>query len=323
MPANRITRRTALMGAEETTYGVDPSLSASSHAILYRVGDFSYAVGPAMAQRDVSSPFFRPTEQIQVARDSTLNFSMDLVGSGTAGTASNMGYFLKSCNFSEVISAGSRVEYIAATTSPVSSSFWFNDDGVNIRLGGAVGNLKMTLRAGEIPTAQFSMRGIGAVVDASATPTPVTSTWKVAKPVNPANTAAVLIGCTYSAGAFSGGTSYDWRQCDIDAGNEVSKLFCANVETYRVDDAAAKLEIICDLSAADEVTFHADRTAGTLRTIGLTHGATAGYITMIYAPAARCTAVEPANEGKRRLTKLSYDLFPTSSGNDALRIIQK
>ena len=71
-----------------------------------------------VVNRDVVRPFLGASEQLLANTRVECTFSVELAGSGTAGTAPRYGDAIKACGFSETIASNTSVTY-----APVSSSF--------------------------------------------------------------------------------------------------------------------------------------------------------------------------------------------------------
>lgn len=73
-----------------------------------------------------------------------------------------------------------------------------------------MGDVEIKAGIGERPLLSFKFEGIDGGVSA-ATATGTCTPWQKPLVVTDPNTGDVLLGCTYSAGALSGGTSYPNR----------------------------------------------------------------------------------------------------------------
>jgi hypothetical protein len=84
---------------------------------------------------------------------------------------------------------------------------------------------------------------------------------------------------------------------------------------------AATGSLSLDLAAAAEVTAMTAVESNTLTSIGMTLGASAGYITRIFVPYAQRT--NPRYEDVSGRAHVSFDLrcVPGATGNDEIKII--
>ncbi|NOV29166.1 hypothetical protein [Methylomonas sp. ZR1] len=87
----------------ETTYGVDAS-PVGSDALLLRNLDLMPLEGDVV-QRDFIRPYFGSSGEIRVSNFAKLDFEVELVGSGTAGTAPPWGKLVTACAFTETLLA--------------------------------------------------------------------------------------------------------------------------------------------------------------------------------------------------------------------------
>jgi len=167
-----LTRRKLLLAKIESTYGTDPTPAASTDAVM--VEDLTWSnEGLKMIERPAVRPSIGALQQVYGGRLVTLAFNVEVKGSGTAGTAPEVGQLLRACGLAETIVAVTSVTYAPASTALESVTCWIYEDGKQIKVTGCRGNVSFTLEAGGKPMASFTMTGhVGAQTDvALATPT--------------------------------------------------------------------------------------------------------------------------------------------------------
>jgi hypothetical protein len=91
----------------EGTYGVDASPTGAD-ALLLRNLTLSPLEGDVV-QRDFIRPYFGSSGEIRVSNFAKLDFEVELVGSGTAGTAPPWGKLMTACAFTETLLAAAVV----------------------------------------------------------------------------------------------------------------------------------------------------------------------------------------------------------------------
>lgn len=318
---SRSTRNTVLLAKIETTSGTDSAPTNTTDAVLLLANNASMKVEQKMATRDPLRGTFGAPDMLPYTRRGTVTFSVDLAGSGTAGTAPAWEPLLRACAFAGTVTAASRVDYTPVSTGIKTVTLWGYMDGDLRKFTYCAGTVKLGLSSGKSPTLDFSFTCLVSSVTAAAVPTPTLSTWITPQAIGPAFTSGMTIGGTYSAGVISGGTTYNWLDCNADVGNSLQDLPLIAQEAINIDNRASKMDVTMDLTAAQAVAFYADMAAGTPRSIGFSHGTVAGNKVMLFAPQARITAIDDAPQGNTLLTKLSLDLLPTSAGNDELRLV--
>src|SRR5690606_33426888 len=85
----------------------------------------------------------------------SIRFSVEIAGSGAAGTAPAWGALLQACAFAETVTSGQRVDYTPVSTSLKSVSIYAYADGLEYQLIGAVGTLNGAATVGGIAVLNF------------------------------------------------------------------------------------------------------------------------------------------------------------------------
>jgi hypothetical protein len=151
----------------EASYGTAPSIGVGD-CVLVRDLNIQPA-NTTMVSRDLIRPFLGASEQLPANTQVVVTFSVELAGSGTAGTAPRYGPALKSCGMSEDIIAATSVTYKPASNSIESIAILYNVDGVLHTVTGCRGSFVVNGTVGEIPTLDFTFTGIfNAVTDTAA-----------------------------------------------------------------------------------------------------------------------------------------------------------
>jgi hypothetical protein len=314
----RLIRNTAILAKIETVYGTDPTPTGAANAIL--ISNASFTLNAENVSRDLIRGYIGASEQLVGNRNVQITFDCELWGSGAAGTAPAYGPLLRACGMAETISAGNRVEYNPISASFESVTIYYHIDGVLRKALGCRGTVEYKMGLGERPLMSFSFTGIDGGATATANPALTLTAWKTPLAITDPNAGDILLGCTYSAGALSGGTSYKSRGLQANLGNTVSHVPLLGGESVEITNRETTGSLELELSAAQEVTAMTDILANTLTSVGFSLGTTAGYKVIVYAPTVQ--RINPKHTDLDGNLLIGMDLrFTPSSGNDELRIV--
>ena len=304
----------------ETTSGTDAAPTNTTDAVAIRVQNLSCKIDETMATRDVIVGAFAADDQLPVYRRGSIKFSVELQASGTAGTAPAWGKALQACAFSETVTASTRVDYLPASSSLKTATIWAYYNGRLEKFVYCAGTVKLNMKVGEIPSLDFEFQGLVSSVAAGAVPALTLTSWIRCQAVGPAFTTALSVGAvTYSAGALTGGTTYNFNSLEIDLANDVQDLALVTAESVAVYGRSPKASIVADFGPTQHAQFKADMHAGTTSAFGLVHGTVAGKKVGVYAPVGVITNVEDAEQGPVIIDKVDMTLRPVAS-NDEFRI---
>lgn len=322
MPRN--VRNQVILAKIESTYGTDPTPTGAANAMLAS----KPKITPLQANnvdRDLVRPYFGGSEQLVGTRNVQCEFEVEIVGSGTLGTAPAFGPLLRCCALAETLIAVTRVDYTPITNNQESVTLYWYDDGVLHKLTGARGTVKLGMVAGDRPSLMFSIQGLFSTPTANAAPSTDFSAFKTPLVVTDANSGDVIFGGTVSptgAPAITGGTAYPSLGLELDIGNSVQFTPLLGGETIDITQRALNGSIKLDLTAAQEVTFFGTVLAATLQAMSLQHGTVAGYKVLVHQPSVQL--YEPSKEelNGRRLIGYRTRGVPTpgGSGNDEFRL---
>jgi len=315
----RYLRNSAILAKIETAYGLDAAPSGAANAILVS----NLTINPLNAQnvdRALIRGFMGGAEQLVGNSFVDISFDVELAGSGVAGTAPAYGALLRAAGMAEVVSVGSRVEYMPISAGFESATIYYYDDGVLHKLLGVRGTFSLDMTQGNRPMMKYKFTGLDGGLGTAVTPALTLTGFKAPLVITDPNTADVLLGCTYAAGALSAGTAYPSQGLTLDLGNTVHYTPLLGGQSVDITDRVTVGTISTELTAAQEVAMMASVKNNTLQSIGLVHGTAAGAKVMVFAPAVQMINPKKGNLNGRRLN--DYDLrFTPMSGNDELRIV--
>jgi hypothetical protein len=318
----RYVRNKVLQVQLEVTEGTDPGSWAATHNVLMRRCE--HRIDPQLVPRELIRPDFGGSEDLVGTGLAEIEFDFELQSSGAAGTAPAWGVLAKICGMAETVTAGNRVEYTPVSTGFSSGTFRYFLDGVRYVSRGARGNLSVKLDADGIPIGTVKLLGFDTNAAAASLPSTDFSAWIKPTVVNDGNSASVLLGCTYSAGALSGGTALAWSMFSVDLGNQVEYLGLVGAQgvgiTDRPNGVIGALQVA--LTASEEATWRSDINSATTGAIGVQHGSGAGYRVGLFGGKAQ--RVRPQNVDMKGLLMMSADLkFLPTSGNDDIIIVAR
>jgi hypothetical protein len=317
----RLIKKTVVLVKIETTQGTDAVPSGAANAI--QVMDLS--ITPLDAKNvdtGIINPWLGASPSLVGTASVKCSFSVLLAGSGTPATAPAWGALLLACAHAETtgLTAPNRVEYLPATDTLKTATIYWYDDGLLHKLLGSFGNMKLSAKSGEAPKLTFDFVGVDGGVTAVSNATAVLTAWKVPVAVTKANVADIQLGCTYAAGALSGGTAYNSTGLSLDWGNKVDFVPMLTTEQVVLSDRAVSGSMGIELSAAQEVTQMAAVKANTLQGVGFTIGTVAGNKIMLHMPSVQL--INPKKEELNGMRLISFDMrvLPVA-GNDEIRIV--
>ena len=142
--ATRLYMRNAVVLAKvESTEGVDSSPTGNSNAILVSEMSINPLEGSDVSLAYVR-PYFGSSPSIRVQDYVTCQFTVDIAGSGSAGSAPSWGPLLRACGFAQTLTASAVTGTAAAgASSTITLAAGATDDmyvGATIHITGGTGN---------------------------------------------------------------------------------------------------------------------------------------------------------------------------------------
>lgn len=318
---SRYTRNTVIQALIEPSYATNDALVwGAADALLIKDPDFK--IDRDVVPRELVRGHMGGSEHLIGTRRAEITFSVELAGSGAAGTAPAWGKLLRGCGMAEVITAGQRVEYNPVTTGHESLTFRFFRDGVRYTAKGARGTVAIRMPAYEAPVLDFTFWGFDTFA-AEATPgTPNFAAWQRPLVITDANAGDVLVGATLATGVVSGGTALASRGFTADLKNELSHVKLLRGEAIDIKDRDASGSITVALTTAQEVSWRNDINSNVLTTLGFNIGSTAGQRVSVFCPSVQRVAPQAVDYEGRVMMQSELRILP-SAGNDELRIIAR
>lgn len=319
----RYERNTLVLAKVETTSGTDAVPTGAVNAILVKEYTAPQYVATNV-DRNLLRAYFGASEQLIGTAYATCSFTVELAGSGTAGTAPSWAPLWLACGGSEsLLTVPSRAEYGLLSTAQKTITIYWYDDGVLHKMTGCIGNVKLSAKVGGTFDASFDFMGVYNTITATANASGTFTSWKTPPTLTKANVVDITLGGTYATGVLTGGTVYPSTGLTLDMGNKNQFTPLLSTESMDITDRDIVGSVEFDLTAAQEVTFMSNVVSNSTQSMALTIGTVAGNKNMVYAPTVQMTNPKKSSLNGRRT--LAYDLrllpSPTGSGNDELKLI--
>jgi len=307
MAGGLLYRNVAVLFKTEVTYGTDPTPTGVANAVLASEVKLS-PMEMKTVDRNLIRPFLGNSDKLPTQIYNRLEMTLELAGSGAAGTAPAMGPLLKACGFAETTSAGVSVAYAPVSSAFSSGAFHFNLDGVLHKGLGARGTVSFSLKNNERPVAKFVFTGLFVAVADGALPAVTLTSWKTPLPCNRTNTPTFLLH----------GYAGMLDDLQLDVANDVQyRGLIGGGEFVRIVDRKPKGSVLMEavkVADKDWWTSIKDVTTGALSVI---HGVTAGNIVEFAGPKVQVHTPSYQEQSGIAMLSAQLEILP-NAGNDEL-----
>lgn len=293
-----------LLAKIEATYGTDAA-PGGADAILATKVKLSPMEGNDVS-RELERPHMGAQPTIPVDLHSKLTFSVELVGSGTAGTAPGWSALIRACGVAETITANTSVVYNPITKGHESVSIYLGIDGTRYVLKGARGGAKFTVSASGIPMIEFTFTGMFSLPTEVANVAANLSKFQKPQVASTANTPTFTMG----------GTAFVMTSFTISMGNEVKPRFPIGGERVLIPARSETIETT--IEAVPLTTFNPFQLARDQAEVPivLKHGTIAGKIAQFDIQKAQMQRPQGLEE-KDGIVEWPLRLVPQmTAGND-------
>lgn len=320
---NRIIRNTVILLKSEVTYGTDPTPTGAADALVVS----NLSINPLNAtqeERDIIRSYLGAAELLLGSRYVEMGFDLELVGSGTVATAPPWAPSLLACAMAQTLTATVRADYTPVSSAFGSCAIYWYDDGLVHKAVGVRGAPVFKLNINKRPVVSFKFLGLYQTPTAVGNPSTTLTAWKQPQLLSEANTLDLTFGGTHATGTaptIVGGTAYPSQGIEVDIGIAVNFTALLGGETVDISERKATAKCTLDLTAAQEAAMYTAAEAGTLQTVGLSHGTVANQKLLIWLPNCQITNIQKAEANGKRLVALDLRCMPGSSGNDEVRIV--
>jgi len=315
----RYTRNSAILLKLESPRGVDAEPTGAANAML--VSDLSVARNFNNVDRSLVRNFLGASEQLPGTRSVGVSFTVELWGSGTAGTAPAWDAAIRCCGWARTITSGVMVEYTPATMEGASGTIYYYDSGLLHKVVGFRGHGKLGLGMGDRPTLRVEGIGLAAGLVVQDNPDLTVSDFIRPEAIHDASAQDIRLGSSYAAltGAVTGGTVYKSRGLQVDLGERVEHVPLLGGDQVEIVDREVTATFELQLTATEERSIHIDyvQTAAPVA-ISFTMGEVAGERLSIYAPTAQILNPKAADYQGLRLTGYDIRCLPVDGADDLI-----
>ena len=307
-----LTRKRLILLETESTYGTDPTPDGAD-AILVRDLNIT-PLQSDVVSRNLIRPYLGASEQLLANTRVECTFSVELAGSGTAGTAPRYGKALLACGLKETVAASTSVTYAPDDTFPPDScTIYYNIDGVLHKVTGARGTFTLNMAVGEIPSIDFTFTGVYNAPTDTAAPS-----------VTYANQATPVIA---KQGNTTGFELLSYSGClqsvTFDIGNTLvyRDLINCTKQVLLTDRASTGSVVIEAPTIAQKDYFTAALSDGTLGNLLFQHGQTAGNIFDFASTKVDIGDVSYSDQDGIHMLTIPFTCVPSTSGNDEFSFV--
>jgi hypothetical protein len=321
--ATRLIRNTVILLKSESTYATDPVPTGAADALLVS----NLSINPfnvTAVDRDLIRSYLGASESLLGSRYVEMSFDVELAGSGTVAVAPAWGKSLLACAMAEVVTATFRVDYTPVSAAFGSCTLYWYDDGLLHKATGVRGAPVFKLGINQRPVISYKFLGLYSTPTVVSNPATTLTAWKAPQLISEANTLDLTFGGTHATGTaplIATGTPYPSQGIEVDLGVKVDFNALLGGETVDITSRAATAKCTLDLTAAQEAAFMAQAEAGTLQTVGLSHGTVANQKVLLWLPNVQITNVQKTEANGKRLIALDLKCLPSASGNDEVRLV--
>jgi hypothetical protein len=306
-----LTRKRLILLESEGTYGTDPTPTGVD-AVLVRDLNITPLQSDTVS-RDLVRPYLGASEQLLANTRVEVTFSVELAGSGAAGTAPRYGKALLACGMAETVVASTSVTYAPVSASFGSCTIYYNIDGVRHKVTGARGTFTINGAVGEIPTIDFTFTGIYNAPTDTALPSATYADQATPVVFKEGNTSGFQLlsysGCLQAV-SFDIGNSLIYRE-----------LVGCTKEVLLTDRAATGSVTIEAPTIAQKDYFTAALSDGTLGNLLFQHGQTAGNIVDFASTRVDIGDVTYSDQDGVHMLTIPYTCVPSTAGNDEFSLV--
>lgn len=307
-----LSRKRTILAKTETSYGFDPTPTGAANAILVRNLNIT-PLNAELVSRDLVRPYLGASEQLLASSYVTVEFEVEMAGSGTAGTAPAYDPLLKACGMLATTSAGVSVTYTPVSTTFGSVTIYYNVDGVLHKVTGARGNVEMNIEVSQIPVFRFTFTGLYNAPTDTAAPAVTYTAFQTPLAANSDNTSA------FSFYSYSGAL----QSLNVNLNNTVTYRTLIGAEDVLMTDRQVGGTAVFEAPTVAEKDYWSLALGSTLGSLDITHGTTAGNKVQISSSRAKINNPTYQDANGIHMLQAPFNLVPSTAGNDELAIVVK
>ena len=301
-----LTRKRVILIETESSYGTDPTPAATDVVL---VTDLSITPQSSdVVNRDVVRPYLGSSEQLLANTRVECTFSVELAGSGTAGTAPRYGSALKATGLSETVASGTSVTYAPVSSSFSSVTIHYNVDGVRHKVTGCRGSFTISAEVGSIPTIDFTFTGIYNAPTDTALPTVTYGAQATPLIFKNGNTSGFSL-LSYSGALMS-------ISMDLGVTTVYRELVGGTKEVLITDRASNGSVTIEAPTIAQKDYFTAALSDSSLGNLAFLHGTSAGNRVQLTSSKVDIGDVAYGEADGVAMLEIPYTLVPTAANNE-------
>ena len=303
------TRLRALLVKDESSYGSDPTATGSANAILCT----ELSIEPIQSDevsRDLVRSYLGNYDTLLANTRAQVTITVELAGSGAAGTEPHYGPLFTSCGMSQTFVSSTSVTYAPISSGFDSCTIVYNADGIQHKLTGCRGTFSMSCEVGSIPTITFVMTGL---YNAPTDTTMPTCTFQ--------NQADPLVFKQGNTSAFQF-QSYAaaLQSFTFDMNNEiVYRELVGGTKEVQINNRTPSGTVQIENVALSAKNYFTNATSNVSGNNTFLHGTSAGNKVTVLMSKANITAPAYSSVDDIDMLDLAYTAVPTS-GNDEISI---
>ena len=307
-----LSRKRLLLAKLETTVGTDPTPTVGSDAIEVRNIDVT-PLEVDTVSRELIRPFLGQAEQLLSQQRVSINFEVELAGSGSAGTAPAYGPLLQACRCTETVVSSTSVTYAPnSDATPKSVTIYFNNDGVLHKITGSRGTFSLSAEVGAVPFISFQMTGVYNAPSDVAISSPTYA--------DQADPLVFKNGNSSSFQVFSYSGAVQSVSFDIN-NTVVYRELVGGTKSIEVTDRAPAGECVIEATTIATKDFFTAATETSTGNLTFQHGSTAGNIVTFTAAQIDLGGPSYSDQDGIQMLTLPYIATPTSAGNNEFSLV--
>lgn len=295
-----------VLAIAEVTYGVDAT-PTGANAILTSNAALT-PLNATLVSRNLDKATFGNDQQQHVGVSTQLTFNVELVGSGTLGTAPAWGPLLKACGVKETIVADTSVVYTPDTESTESLTLYFFLDGQLHKMLGARGTAQIQINSLQIPVIQFTFTGLYVDPASMAAPAALTGweAFQIPQPVTFDNTQQVSLH----------GLASVFKSLTLDINNTVTFFENPGERKVEITDRKSQGSIELLAPALSAKNYFSTAKANTMGVLDVAHGTDDTKRVAIHAPLVQLLQPKYGDDQGRATLQANLSFVPTAAGDD-------
>lgn len=297
-----------LLAMKQTAKGTPAAPVPGTHAILCR-GLTPQPIKGKFVERNLLRGSKGNQGAIFASEHRTMEFEVELAGSGAAGTAPKFAPLLLGCDMSETITAATSAVYQPHGDEGDYLTLFVYMDGILFKMTDAKGSMSISLNAEEIPVMKFNYIGKYHAVEDAAFPTGIVFTG-FQKPLT--------VGDTNTATFTIAGLGLVTKSFSVDLANQVAWSDLINDSGVRSPDRKPSASAVFEMTKVATKNWAEDVRLGTEMPLSVVHGLVAGNVVGITAPKLQFNQEPSLNDdGRKAMLNANFAVMP-NAGNDEL-----